>query len=77
MAEKAEKKEVTGPKKFAANASRSFRELRGEIKKVVWPTRKQVINNTIVVLVVVVLSSAAICAFDVVLSLVRNLLLGA
>ena len=29
-----------------------FRDLKAEIKKVVWPSRKQVINNTGVVLVV-------------------------
>lgn len=28
-----------------------FRELKGEIKKIVWPTRKQTMNNTLVVLV--------------------------
>ncbi len=27
-----------------------FRELKGEIKKIVWPTRQQTMNNTMVVL---------------------------
>ena len=26
--------------------ARSFKDMRGEMKKVVWPTKKQVINNT-------------------------------
>ena len=28
--------------------ARSFKDMRGEMKKVVWPTKKQVINNTCV-----------------------------
>ena len=32
--------------------ARSFKDMRGEMKKVVWPTKKQVINNTLIVLAV-------------------------
>jgi preprotein translocase subunit SecE len=41
-----------------------FREMRSELKKVVWPTRKQTINNTIVVLVIVAISSAVLWCVD-------------
>lgn len=41
-----------------------FRDLKSELKKVVWPTRSQVINNTIVALVVIVISSVVIWGFD-------------
>ncbi|MBQ8975682.1 MAG: preprotein translocase subunit SecE [Oscillospiraceae bacterium] len=41
-----------------------LRELKSELKKVVWPTRKQIINNTIVVLVLVVVSAIVVWAFD-------------
>ena len=34
--------------------ARSFKDMRGEMKKVVWPTKKQVINNTLIVLAVVI-----------------------
>ena len=34
--------------------ARSFKDMRGEMKKVVWPTKKQVINYTLIVLAVVV-----------------------
>ena len=30
--------------------SRWFREMKSELKKVVWPTRSQMINNTLIVL---------------------------
>lgn len=39
-------------------------EVVAEIKKVVWPTRKDVIAMTIVVCVMVLISSAIISAFD-------------
>ena len=41
-----------------------FREMRSELKKVVWPTRKQIVNNTIIVLVIVVISSAVVWVVD-------------
>lgn len=31
--------------------SKWFREMRAELKKVVWPTKKQVLQNTVVVLI--------------------------
>ena len=41
-----------------------FREMKSELKKVVWPTRKQTINNVIVAVVVMVLAGVVIWAFD-------------
>jgi preprotein translocase subunit SecE len=41
-----------------------FREMKSELKKVVWPTRKQIINNTVIVLVIVVISSAVLWCVD-------------
>ena len=35
-----------------ARAGKWFRELKSEFKKVVWPTKKQILKNTAVVLVV-------------------------
>lgn len=34
-----------------------FKDLKSEFKKVVWPSRKKVFNNTFVVLVVLVIAS--------------------
>lgn len=47
-----------------ARISKYIREMRSELKKVVWPTRKQMVNNTIVVLVFIVLVGACIWIAD-------------
>jgi preprotein translocase subunit SecE len=41
-----------------------FRELRSELKKVVWPTPKQIINNTSVALAIMLVSAVAVWALD-------------
>ena len=41
-----------------------FREMRSELKKVVWPTRSQVLNNTLVVIVVSVIFAVIIGLID-------------
>ena len=45
---------------------RYFRELRSELKKVVWPTPQQVFKNTMIVLVCVLIVGAFIWMFDLV-----------
>ena len=42
-----------------------FRETRSELKKVVWPSKSQIINNSVVVLVVVLVASLFILLLDV------------
>ena len=41
-----------------------FRELRSELKKVVWPTPKQVAKNTLVVIACVLVVGVFIWLFD-------------
>ncbi len=41
-----------------------FKELKSEMKKVVWPSRKQVVNNTLIVIAVVVIVGVVIAIFD-------------
>ena len=48
----------------AKGVTRYFREMKSELKKVVWPTRKQVIRNTIVVIAVVIVVGVLIWVFD-------------
>ena len=43
---------------------RYFRELRSELKKVVWPTPKQVLKNTLVVALCVLVVGIFIFIFD-------------
>ena len=51
------KRERIGPRQY-------FGEVRGELKKVAWPTRREVINSTIVVLIAVVFMTSIIFGFD-------------
>jgi len=53
-----------------------FRELKSELKKVVWPNRKTVVKNTLTVLGVTLLLGAFIWIFDAVAVLALDLLLG-
>ena len=48
----------------AKRVTRYFREMKSELKKGVWPTRKHIVNNTVVALVVMVLSAVVIWGFD-------------
>ena len=49
--------ERTGPKQY-------FSEVRGEMKKVAWPTRAEIVNSSIVVLVGLVVMTSLIWVFD-------------
>ena len=49
---------------FAARLARWFREMKSELKKVVWPNRKQLVNNTGIVLVMLAVVGAFIAAYD-------------
>ena len=53
----------------AKRVARWFREMRSELKKVVWPTWKQTLNNSVIALVIMVASGVVIGAFDYLASL--------
>jgi preprotein translocase subunit SecE len=53
----AAKDERTGPIQF-------LREVRGELRKVAWPTRPEVINYSIIVLITVVVLTTYIATLD-------------
>lgn len=59
----------------AKRTTRWFREMRSELKKVVWPTKKQTLNNVIVAAVVMVGSGVVIWAFDQLAMLIVNSLI--
>lgn len=74
--EKAATKTPAAPKKAKKSPLKYFKDARSEFKKVVWPSRKQVINNTIVVLVSMVVSGIAIWGVDSIFMLLIKLMLG-
>ena len=43
-----------------------FREVKAEMKKVVWPSRKQVVNNTLIVFAVVLVAGIFIWVLDLI-----------
>jgi len=49
---------------FGKRVAKWFRKMKSELKKVVWPTRKHIVNNTAVALVVMILSAVVIWGFD-------------
>ena len=53
----ARERERTSPTEF-------FSEVRGEMRKVAWPTRQEVINSTIVVLIAIIVMTTLIFGFD-------------
>ncbi len=64
-----------GGLKLGAKIARSFRDLKSEVQKIVWPSKKQVINNTLIVIACVLVVGACIWAFDAILSWLVSLLL--
>lgn len=57
----AETKEHVG---FFARMGRFFKDIKAETKKVVWPNRKQVINNTGIVLAAIAIIGSVIWILD-------------
>ncbi|CAN5344888.1 hypothetical protein BH23ACT7_BH23ACT7_08490 [soil metagenome] len=55
----APRRERTGPRQF-------LREVRGELRRVAWPSRKEVASYSVVVLVTVTLMMAYIAGLDTV-----------
>ena len=60
----AEAKKENWFKRFFGGIARYFRELRSELKKVVWPTPKQVLKNTMIVLACVLIVGIFIWMLD-------------
>ena len=60
----AEAKKANWFKRFFGAIARYFRELRSELKKVVWPTPKQVLKNTMIVLACVLIIGVFIWMLD-------------
>ena len=64
MAEKAKKE--NGFVRFTKKAGKFFRDCKGEIKKIVWPTPKNVFKNVGVVLATIILLGLFIFLLDTV-----------
>ena len=63
-ADKAKKDKKNAKPGIFARAAKWLREMKSELKKVQWPTRKQTINNTLIVIACVVVVGVFIWVFD-------------
>ena len=62
MAKKESKNENKVKKHF-------FKDFKAELKKVIWPTPKQLVNNTVAVVTIVFVTAVIVLALDVVFDL--------
>ena len=70
-----EKKRKEKKPKKTGGFTKYFRDLKGEFKKIVWPSKKQIINNTLVVIVAIIVCGVFIWAMDLGLSALMDLFL--
>ena len=63
MADKKPEKKETSTE-AVKKVGKWFRDMKSELKKVVWPTPKQTANNTAVCLVVMFVSALVLWGFD-------------
>ncbi len=59
------KKEAKNAKKENSKNKKSFvKDFKAELKRVVWPTPKQLFNNTVVVITIVLVTAAIVFVLD-------------
>ena len=63
-ADKAKKDKKNAKPGIFARAAKWLREMKSELKKVQWPTRKQTVNNTLIVIACVIVVGVFIWVFD-------------
>ena len=57
-------KKESFPQKFSKGFTKFYKDVKGEIKKIVWPTRQQMINNTIIVVSSVIVVGLFVVGLD-------------
>ena len=58
------KKEAKTKKENSKNKRSFFKDFKAELKKVSWPTPKQLVNNTVAVITIVLITSIIVFALD-------------
>lgn len=62
--------------KLPQRAARFFREIRMELKKVIWPTKQQLVNNTLIVFAACLLIGAIVWIADAGLGILYKAVFG-
>ena len=63
-AKKDKKSDKNAKPGFFARIGKWLKEMKSELKKVQWPSKKQTINNTVIVIICVLIVGAFIWIFD-------------
>ena len=63
-------------KKFFSKIARFCKDVKAEVKKVIWPSKKQLINNTTIVIVCILVIGIGIWILDYLFSLGASKLMG-
>ena len=73
-AKKKEKKMKDNTDKKASNKDKRhfFKDVKAELKKVIWPTKKQLVNNTVAVISIVLIVGIAVFVLDVCLEKINS-----
>ena len=61
----AKKEAKTNKKENNKNKRSFFKDFKAELKKVVWPTPKQLLNNTVAVVTIVLITAAIVFVLDI------------
>ena len=76
MAENKAEAKKAGKKSWFSRAKQFVKDTAAELKKVVWPSKQQVRNNTLVVIVVVIVAAVFMIALDAIFGGLIGLLVG-
>ena len=75
MADEKKNSKAKKPSVFA-RAGKWFRELKAEMRKIVWPTRQQTINNMLVVIAAVLIVGIFVWVLDLIFGCVVAAVIG-
>ncbi len=59
-------------KKESKDKKHFFKDFKAELKRVIWPTPKQLVNNTVAVITIVLITAIIVFALDLVFELMNN-----
>lgn len=68
---------MTKVKNFFGGIGKYFKDTKSELKKVVWPSKKDVKTNTITVIIVVLIAAAVLILLDLIFGGIIHLMIGA
>ena len=65
-------KDVTKKENKENNKRHFFKDFKAELKKVIWPTPKQLVNNTVAVITIVLITAVIVFALDLVFEVMND-----